>query len=73
MHSVLLTKSCQASAFADQITSTGRNTYNIEWDNFEILTTGRSDIHCRIKKKLSIKDWKVALSETVGSEKLFLN
>ena len=41
-------KSCQASAIADRITSAG---HNIKWDHFEILATGRSDIHCRIKAK----------------------
>ena len=45
-HFKALTKSCQASAIADHITSTG---HNIEWDHFEILANGRSDIHCRMK------------------------
>ena len=31
---------------------------NIKWDHFEILTTGRSDIHLRIKESLLIKDLK---------------
>ena len=39
---------------------------------FEILATGRSDIHCRIKESLLIKDLKPSLNENVGSEKLFL-
>ena len=38
-----VTKSCQTSAIVDHITSTG---HNIKWDNIEILTTGRSDVHC---------------------------
>ena len=37
----------------------------------EILATGRSDIHCRIKESLLIKDLKPSLNENVGSEKLF--
>ena len=41
-------------------------------DHFEILATGRSDIHCRIKESLLIKDLKPSLNEKVGSEKLFL-
>ena len=53
----------------DHITSTG---HNIKWDHFEILATGRSDIHCRIKEFLLIKDLKPSLNENVGSEKLFL-
>ena len=43
------------SAMADDITSTG---HNIKWDYFEILATGRSDVHCRIKESLLIKDLK---------------
>ena len=41
-------------------------------DHFEILATGRSDIHCRIKESLLIKDLKPSLNENVGGEKLFL-
>ena len=40
--------------------------------NFEILATGRSDIHCRIKESLLIKDLKPSLNVNVGSEKLLL-
>ena len=61
--------SSQASAIADHITSTE---HNIKWDHFEILATGRSDIHCTIKESLLIKDLKPSLNENVGSEKLFL-
>ena len=58
----------QTSAIADHITSTG---HNIKWDHFEILATGRSDIHSRIKEYLLIKDLKPSLNENVGSEKPF--
>ena len=68
-HFKALTKSCQASAIADQITSTG---HKIKSDHFEILTTGLSDIHCRIKESLLIKHLKPYLNGNVGSEKLFL-
>ena len=54
---------------ADHFTSTG---HNIKWDHFEILATRRSDIHCRIKESLLIKDLKPSLNENVGSEKLLL-
>ena len=37
----------RTSAIADHITSTGQN---IKWDHFEILATGHSDIHRRIKE-----------------------
>ena len=40
--------------------------------SFEILATGRSVIHCRIKESLLIKDLKPSLNENVGREKLFL-
>ena len=64
-----LSKNCQTSAIADHITS---SEHNIKWDQFEILATGRSDIHCRIQESLLIKDLKPSLDENVGSEKLFL-
>ena len=51
------------------ITFTG---HNIKWDNFDILATGRSEIHCKIKETLLIRDLKPALNENIGSEKLFL-
>ena len=62
-HFKALSKNCQTSAIAD---------HNIKWDHFEILATGRSDIHCRIKESLLIKVLKPSLNENVGSEKLFL-
>ena len=68
-HFKALTKNGQASAIADHITSTG---HNIKWDHFEILATGRSDVHCRIKESLLIKDLKPSLNENMGSEKLLL-
>ena len=40
--------------------------------HFEILTTGRSYIHCRIKWSLLIKDLKPPLNKNVSSEKRFL-
>ena len=46
-HFKALWKNGQTSAIAGHITSTG---HNIKWDHFEILATGRSDIHCRIKE-----------------------
>ena len=40
----------------------------IKWDHFEILATGRSDMHCKIKESLLFRDLKPALNENVGSE-----
>ena len=36
------------------------------------LATGRSDMHCKIKESLLIRDLKPALHDNVGSEKLHL-
>ena len=36
------------------------------------LITGRSDIHCKIKETLLIRDLQPALNENLGSVKLFL-
>ena len=58
-----------ASAIANHITSTG---HNIKWDHFDILATGRSDLHCKIKETLLIRELQPALNENVGSEKRFL-
>ena len=68
-HFKALAKSCHTSAIADHITSTG---HNIKWDHFDILATGRSDLHCKIKETLLIRELQPALNENVGSENLFL-
>ena len=67
-HFKALAKSCHTSAIADHITSTG---HNIKWDRFDILATGRSDLHCKIKETLLIRELQPALNENVGSEKSF--
>ena len=41
------------SAFADHVFFTN---HRIKWDHFEILATGRSDMHCKIKESLLIRD-----------------
>ena len=64
-----LTKDRHTFAIADHISSTG---HNIKWDHFEILTTGKSDIHCRINETLLIRDLKPTLNDNVVSEKRFL-
>ena len=58
-HLTAVSKNGQTSAIADHITSTGHNN---RWDHFEILATGSSDIHCRIKESLLIKDLKPSLN-----------
>ena len=62
------TQDDHASAIADHVISTD----NIKWDHFEIFSTGKSDLHCKIKETLLIRDLKPSLNENVGSEKLFL-
>ena len=54
---------------ADHMTQTG---HKIKWDHFDILATGQSDMHCKLKETLLIRDLKPALNENVGSEKLLL-
>ena len=51
------------------MTQTGLG-HKIKWDHFDILATGQSDLHCKIKETLLIRDLKPALNENVGSEKL---
>ena len=48
--------------FADHMTQTG---HRIKWDHFDILATGQSDIHCKIKEALLIRDLKPALKAGV--------
>ena len=68
-HFKALSQGCHASALADHVISTG---HNIKWDYFDILTTGKSDLQCKIKETLLISELKPSLNENVGSEKLFL-
>ena len=44
----------------------------MRWDHFDILVTRQSDIHCKIKEALLIRDLKPALNKNIGSEKLLL-
>ena len=69
-HFKALTSNSHSSAIADHMTQTG---HNIKWDHFDILATGQSDLHCKIKKTLLIRDLKPALNENVGSEKRLLS
>ena len=68
-HFRALTSNCHFSALADDMTQTG---HRIIWDHFEILATGQSDIHCKIKEPLLIRDLKPAFNENIGSKKLLL-
>ena len=57
------------SAIADHVFLTN---HRIKWDRFEILATGRSDMHCKIKEPLLVRELKPTLNENVGSEKIYL-
>ena len=46
-HFKALTTNChESAAIADHVFLTN---HSIKWDHFEILATGRSDMHCKIK------------------------
>ena len=62
-----ITTNYHESAIADHAFSTN---HRIKWDHFEISGTGgRSDMHCKIKESLFIRDLTSALNENVGREK----
>ena len=46
--------------------------HNIKWDNFDILASGKTDYHFKMKQTLFIYELKPALNVNVGSEKLLL-
>ena len=50
-HFKALMSNSHSSAIADHtcMTQTG---HRIKWDNFDILATGQSDIHCKIRETL---------------------
>ena len=58
-----------ASAVTDHAISAG---HNIKWDHFEVLASGRCNLHCKIKETLFIRDLKPTLNDKVGSEQLWL-
>ena len=68
-HFKALTTNCPESEIADHVILTN---HTIKWDHFEILASGRSDMHCKIKESLLIRDLKPALNENVCSERLHL-
>ena len=68
-HFKSLMKIDHSSAFADYISATG---HNIKWDHFEILASGKTDYHCKIKETLFIQDLMPALNVDITSKKLNL-
>ena len=45
------TKNDHSLAIADHITATGHNS---KWDHFEILASGKTNYHCKIRKKTDL-------------------
>ena len=68
-HFKSLTKNDPFSTIADNVTATGHNN---KWDHFEILESGKTDYHCKIKETLFIQDLKPAFNVNISSEKLML-
>ena len=68
-HFKALTESDNISAIADHIKTTG---HNINWDHFDILASGKTDFHCKIKETLLIQELQSSLNVNVSSEKLML-
>ena len=68
-HFKALVKSDHSSAIADHVKTTGQN---IKWDHFDILASGKTDLHCKIKETLFIPELKPSLNVNVSSEKLML-
>ena len=69
-HFKSLTKNDHSSAIADHISATGHNLN--KWDHFEILASGKTDYHCKIKETLFIQDLKPAFNVKISSKKLTL-
>jgi len=58
-----------SSAIADHVKATG---HNIKWDHFDILASGNTDYHCKVKETMLIQELQPALNANVSSEKLLL-
>ena len=57
------------TAIADHVKIIG---HNIKWDHFDVLASGKTDYHCKVKETLFIRDLQPALNANVSSEKLLL-
>ena len=44
-----------------------QTSHRIKWHHFDILATGQSHIHCKVKENLLIRDLNPAINENVGS------
>ena len=68
-HFKALTQVGHTSAVANHAISSG---HNIKWDHFQVLASGRCDLHCKIKEPLLIRDLEPTLNDNISSEKLWL-
>jgi len=68
-HFKALLKHDHSSAIADHVKTTG---HNIKWDHFDILASGKTDNHCKVKETLFIQELQPALNANVSSENLLL-
>ena len=58
-----------SSAIADHVKTAG---HNIKCDHFDILASGKTDYHCKIKEILFIQELQPAFNANVSTEKLLL-
>ena len=63
-HFKALSKHDHSSAIADHVKTTG---HNINWDHFDILASGKTDYHCKVKETLFIQELQPALNANVSS------
>ena len=68
-HFKAFAKSDHSSAIADHVKTTGQD---IKCHHFDILSSGKTDFHCKIKETLFIQELKPSLNVNVGGEKLLL-
>ena len=69
-HFKSLTKNDHSLAIADHVTATG---HNIKWDHFEILASGKTGFHCKVKETLFIQDLKLVMSTSAVKSWCFIN
>ena len=58
-----ISKCDYTSAMADHMKTTG---HNIKWDHFDILASGKTDVHCKIKETLLIQELQPSLNVNVS-------
>ena len=68
-HFKAILKHDHSSVIADHVKTTG---HNIKWDYFDILASGKTDYHCKVKETLFIQELQPAMNANVSSEQLLL-